>query len=357
MKRRFLAAMTDRSALLPAATVLLAAGIFIFDTLTDLEIAAPALYVAVVLLAVGSYDRRGVLLVALGCVTLTIVSDLLSAGGSPTAGLINTGISLTAIGATTFLALRIKAAEAAEREARAQLTHIARVTMLGELTASIAHEVNQPLAAAVINGNACLRWLAAEPPNFAEAREAADRVIKNSNRASNVIARVRGLASRAPAQKEWLDITEVIRDVVALTAAEMRDNRISAQTDLADLPHIFADRVQLQQVMLNLILNAIEAMSDTDAESRRMRIEAGPAANGKAVEIVVSDSGRGFESGQAARMFDAFYTTKRGGMGMGLAISRSIVEAHDGRIWAEPAPRGAIFKFSLPVRPRGELTG
>jgi signal transduction histidine kinase len=196
---RFLRRAT--SSILPIAVAALAIGIFTIDTLTDLEIAVAVFYVAVVLISVSAFPKRGVMLVSAGCIGLTVLSYILTPTGSPHSGLVNCVISLSAIAATTYLALRIKSAEAAIYEARTQLAHVSRVTALGELTASIAHEVNQPLTAVVTSGNACMRWLAAQPPNLEKARQAVERIVKDASRASEVVGRVRGLAKDLPHRK------------------------------------------------------------------------------------------------------------------------------------------------------------
>jgi signal transduction histidine kinase len=350
MKHRPYAPVIATSSILPVAATALAIGIFVVDTLTDLEIAVAVLYVAVVLMSVGFCQKRGVFLVSLVCMALTILSHFLTKSGSPTTGLINSGISLAAIAATTFLALKIESAELTAHEAKAQLAHIARVTTLGELTASIAHEVNQPLTATVINGNASLNFLAAQPPNLDEARQAIACIVKDANRASDVIARVRGLAKRTPTQKELLNINETVNEIIKLTTSEIQNNHISLHLQLADdLPLIPGDSVQLQQVFLNLILNAIEAMNGVADGSRELFVSTAPDGS-DAVLVAIHDTGPGLEPGKIDNLFDAFYTTKRDGMGMGLAISRSIIEAHGGRIWAEPnTPRGAVFQFNLPT--------
>jgi signal transduction histidine kinase len=345
-----LRAFTSAS-LLPTATVFLAIAIFIADTITNSEIAIPAFYPAVVLLSVRYSKRRGVLLVGLGCIALTLFSDALTAQTKPTeAGVINTAISITSIMAVTYLALRIESAKAAAFEVRAQLAHVARVTTLGELTASIAHEVNQPLAAVVINGNACMRWLAVDPPNLDEARRAVDRIVKDANRASEVIARVRLLTKSSPPQMDTLGINDIIIEGIKLTESEMQQNQISLQTRLSDrLPSVLGDRVQLQQVVLNLILNAIEGMRKMPNDGREIVVSSA-FDQSDAVIISVCDSGPGVKPDTLDRLFDAFYTTKPEGMGMGLAISRSIVEAHGGRISATPhSPRGMVFEFTLPI--------
>jgi C4-dicarboxylate-specific signal transduction histidine kinase len=339
------------ASVLPVVTVALAAVIFVADTITDLAIAFPAFYTAVVLLAVRFCKKRGVIFAGAGCCALTLLSDLLTANsGVSEAGVINTAISLLAITTTTYLALKIESEKVAAYEARSQLAHFARVTTLGELTASIAHEVNQPLAAAVINGNACVRWLAAEPPNLDEARQAVARLVKDANRASDIIAQVRGLTKSSPPEKDWLQINDIILATVMLLESEILQNHASLQTALSDdAPLVQGDRVQLQQVILNLILNAIEAMNMIPEGPRELIISSAKN-DSKGVLITVQDSGAGLAPEKRDRIFNAFYTTKPDGMGMGLAISRSIVEAHGGRIWATPnSPRGAVFQFNLPI--------
>ena len=336
------------SSLLPVAAALLALGIFVADTLTDLVLAVPAFYTAVVLMSVRFCGRRGVVLVGLGCIALTLLSDLLTINTASTeAGLINTGISLTAIGTTTYLALKIESVRSAAYEAQSQLVHVARVTTLGELTASIAHEVNQPLAAIVINGNAALRWLA-NPANADEARQAIERIVKDANRASDIIARVRALTKSAPRQKEQIDINEVIVETIALIEGEIRHGHVLLETDLAgDLPPVSVDRVEMQQVVLNLVLNATEAMQSLPEDSRKLVVMS--ARDGANVRVSIRDFGRGLPHENVDCVFDAFYTTKPNGMGMGLTIARSIVEAHGGRVSAMPnKPCGAIFEFTLP---------
>jgi PAS domain S-box-containing protein len=243
-----------------------------------------------------------------------------------------------------------KGAEHALADMRAELARVTRLTTMGELTASIAHEVNQPLAAVITNGNACLRWLAAEPSNLDEAREAIQRIIRDGNRASAVIARIRALVKREKPRKIELSIDEIIREVVSLVQGEARAHDVSVRVEsVADLPVIAGDRVQLQQVILNLAMNAIESMSSSKKDARMLEVGAdryGPDA----VVVAVRDTGSGLKPEDHERIFDAFYTTKPSGMGMGLAISRSIVEAHGGRLWATPdAAQGATFQLVLPV--------
>ena len=238
------------------------------------------------------------------------------------------------------------------REALTELAHANRVATMGQLTASIAHEINQPIAATVTNAQAGLRWLGAQPPNLEEVRQTLGRIVNDGVRAGDVVGRIRDLIKKAPRRKEELQINEAILEVVALTRGEVVKNGVSVRTQLArSLPLIQADRVQLQQVVLNLIINAVEAMSGVGEGARELLISTGrDVSNG--VLVSLRDSGPGLDPASLQRLFDPFYTTKSSGMGMGLSICRSIVEAHRGRIWAGAnEPRGAVFKFSLPLEP------
>jgi len=233
------------------------------------------------------------------------------------------------------------------RKSQAELARVTRVTTLGELAASIAHEVNQPIAGVVTNANACLRWLGRDLPDLDEARAAAQRIVRDGNRASEVIARIRALVGKTGTAKERLDVNGAIRDVLALTKGEARRARVTLRTELAgELPPVLADRVQVQQVMLNLITNGIEAMSTVADRPRVLIIRTERGQDD--VRVAVQDSGVGLDAESAKRIFDAFYTTKSGGMGIGLSISRSILEDHGGRLWAEPNDGpGATFQFTL----------
>ena len=239
-----------------------------------------------------------------------------------------------------------KRAEDALHRAQAELAHVTRVATLGELTASIAHEINQPLAAVVNNATACVHWLAAQ--NLEEARQSAEFVITDGHRAGEIIARIRALAKKAPSRKDWVDVNDTILEVIALARSQVQSNGVLLRTRLdEDLPLILGDRIQLQQVLLNLIINAIEAMNDV-RDARELSIS---SANddSRNVLVAVRDSGPGLDPRNLDRLFEAFYTTKPHGMGMGLAISRSIVEAHGGRLWVTPnEPHGAVFQFTLP---------
>jgi C4-dicarboxylate-specific signal transduction histidine kinase len=232
---------------------------------------------------------------------------------------------------------------------RQAIAHVNRITTMGQLTASIAHEVNQPLAGAVSSAHAALHWLEAQPPNLEETRQSLAAIITDGNRAAEILQRIRNLVKRAPSRNDQLDINEPILEVIALARSEAQRNGVSLQTRLApDLPLVEGDRVQLQQVMLNLILNAVEALSGVSEGSRDLLISS-EDGGADGVRVAVQDSGPGLIPESADRLFEAFYTTKPTGMGMGLAICRSIIEAHGGRLWATAnEPRGAVFQFSLP---------
>jgi PAS domain S-box-containing protein len=255
---------------------------------------------------------------------------------------------LAVLAVTRDLTDHVRASEALQ-EAQAELAHVTRVMTLGELTASIAHEVNQPLAAIVADANASLNWLAASPPDLGSVRQALDAIVKDGHRAADVIQRIRQLATKTSPQKARLEVNDVIRDVVRLIGIEMRSHEVSLRIDLAPaLPPVFADRVQLQQVLINLVMNGIEAMASVDGRSRELVIRSQPEDDDHVV-VAVQDAGVGIDVEKTDQLFNAFYTTKPDGMGMGLSISRSIIEAHGGRLWATANPdHGATFHFALP---------
>jgi len=249
-------------------------------------------------------------------------------------------------------AIRADQAEKALHQAQAELARVTRVTTLGELAASIAHEVNQPLAAIGADANACLHWLAADRPDLDSVREALTAIVKDGERAGAVITRIRTLLARTSVAHEPCDITTAIRDVLPLIGPEIGRHGILLQTSLApDLPQVMGDRIQLQQVLLNLLLNAAEAMREVPPVRRRMvvRATADHRDDGPWAIVAVEDAGVGFGEAAAPRLFEAFYTTKPGGLGMGLSISRSIVDSHRGRLWATANPEhGATFHLALP---------
>ena len=234
------------------------------------------------------------------------------------------------------------------RQAQEDLARISRITTMGELTASLAHEVNQPIAAAVTNANTCVRWLMRDPPDVEEARLAASRLVRDATRAADIVSRIRTLFKKGTPQRESLDISEVVREMILLLQNETSHYSISIQIDItSDLPRVMADRVQLQQVFMNIMMNGIDAMKDIDGE-RELTIRV--RQQNDQLLVSISDTGIGLPPRQADHIFEAFVTTKENGTGMGLSISRSIVESQGGRLWAlENSPRGASFCFTLPT--------
>jgi PAS domain S-box-containing protein len=240
-----------------------------------------------------------------------------------------------------------KRAEEALRQAQAELAHVARLTTLGELTASIAHEINQPLGAMVNSANACVRWLVAQ--NLERAQQSALRIVADGQRAGAIITRIRALAKHAPAYTDWLDLNDTIREVLALVHSEAHRHRVTVETHLAEpVPLVRADRIQIQQVLLNLVINAIEAMSGMPDGRRALVVQSAPDT-APGVRVTVRDVGPGLDPQRLDQLFDAFHTTKPHGLGLGLAISRRIIEAHGGRLWASAnTPHGAVFQFTVP---------
>jgi len=240
------------------------------------------------------------------------------------------------------------------QEAQAELAHLSRITTMGELAASIAHEINQPIGAIVTNSNASVRWLRQNPPAIDDAEQTLECIVRDANRAAEVIGRIRSLLQKAPTAMLPLDINAVIREVLTLTSYETSRRGATVQTDLADnIPFILGDRIQLQQVLLNLIINSFDAMGEISDRARRILIKS--LSSSDSVLVEVHDTGNGWHDSDAAVMFDPFFTTKQGGIGMGLTISRSIIENHGGRLWAERGTsQGAILRFTLPIARRPE---
>jgi C4-dicarboxylate-specific signal transduction histidine kinase len=259
------------------------------------------------------------------------------------------------IGSTTFGDLQRRGVafvvDLSERKrAEAELAHANRVATMGQLAASIAHEVNQPIAALLTNAATAVRWLARQPPNLGKARQSIDRIISDGERTADIVRRIRDFSRGGLARKEVLQINEAILDIMILTRAAISEHSVLLTMRLSDgLSQIVGDRVQLQQVILNLVMNAIEAMSEVREGSRALLISTSESESGS-VLVAVSDSGPGLPPANLARIFEAFYTTKSSGLGMGLSICRSIVQAHGGRLWATPnEPHGAIFCMMLPI--------
>ena len=252
--------------------------------------------------------------------------------------------------AQATIALESTRRERQYREAQMALAHANRVATMGQLTASITHEVNQPITAAVTYALAARRWLSADPPNFREVDDALSLIVKEGNRAGEVVERVRALIKKVPARKDAVAIDDAILEVIALTRAEAANNSVSVRTQFAEgLPRVQGDRVQLQQVMLNLIVNAIQSMSGVEDGNRELHIST-VSIEPEGVCVAVRDTGPGLSPESLSRLFEPFYTTKPEGMGMGLSICRSIIEAHGGRLWAiRCEPQGALFQFTIPA--------
>ena len=261
------------------------------------------------------------------------------------------------IGVTMDETERVRA-NVAIHNAQAELARVARLTTMGELSASIAHEINQPLAAVVVNGTAALRWLAHTPPNLEETRNSLKAIVQQGNRASDVIGRIRSLFKHSEPEYVELDINDAIQEVLELTVSMLRSRDVAIQTQLpATVPQVLGDRVQLQQVVMNLIMNGADAMSAVADRPRTLRIESQIDGTGS-VLVSVKDSGIGIDQAVRDRIFEPLFTTKSTGMGMGLSICRSIVEAHGGKLWATAAtPYGTDVRFTIPTAASGRLNG
>ena len=249
------------------------------------------------------------------------------------------------------LEVRVSERTAALMQTQAELARLSRVMSMGELTVSVAHEISQPLTAVVTHGHACREWLSASPPNIERARHTTERIIQDGTRAGAVVSRIRALFKKEAPLKDWLDANDVIRELVAFLHDEAVSRHVEIRLELADLPKVTADRVQLQQVLLNLAVNGMDAMAEIE-RPRELLIRSGPL-NSNEILIQVEDSGIGLNPQNPDEIFQSFFTTKAHGIGMGLSISRSIIESHEGRLWARPrAAGGAIFQFTLPIHPR-----
>jgi C4-dicarboxylate-specific signal transduction histidine kinase len=341
--------------MLSVATAAVAALVFVADTFTPPACNVSVLYVVVVLMAGRFSNARGLWLIAMGCVILTLLAQVLTVwiGALPDSSFLieafNSMVSVLAVALSAYLVSRGKAAEMALQRAQGNLADISRITTLSELTAAIAHEVNQPIAAIVTNAGACQRWLGLEAPDLEKARVAAGRIVRDAVRAAEIITRIRQMLRRENSERHEVDINEVIRESAGLLGGEAERYEITMRINLApDLPGVAGDSIQLQQVVVNLMLNAFDAMKEMK-RTRELTIHTTAQQNDR-VLVAVCDTGSGVVPSHASTLFDPFVTTKPHGIGMGLSISRSIVEAHEGRLWTTPnTPRGAIFFFELPV--------
>ena len=349
-----MSSLPPRRTLVLLVLILVMAAIFIADTVTDYAVAAACFYAAVILAASRVLPRRGLIILSAICIALTALSFFLTRFGAFEVGLVNSAIGMLVIAITAYLTLKMEAAKAAVQEAQARLLRVARASTVGELTTSIAHEVNQPLAAIASSAEASQRWLAQEPPNVDKARQTLARILADAHRASDVIARIRGLTRGASPERRGFDLNEAVLEMLALSRSELEQHAVQVSTHLDEqLPWVFGDRVQVQQVIGNLILNAVDAMAEVPAGERRLTLRSVRVDAGR-VALSVRDHGSGLPLDAPQRVFDAFWTTKSGGLGLGLSLSRSILDANSGQIRAEPAEGGgARFVVELPTHGQG----
>lgn len=329
--------------------VIILAAIFILDTLSELEIAAAVFYVVVILLAVRYLPSpRAVILLTGVCVVLTIASFFLTRSGAFEAGLINCIISLMALILTTYIALRMQEAEKQANQANAQLTRVARIQSLGELTATIAHEINQPLAAAVASADACRNWLLRDTPDLERAKKALERIQCETKRASDVVTRIRSISKNEAPNKQVIDLNVIVGEILALSTTLIDRNEIHFEWVKYPEPlSIKADKVQIMQVVSNLLLNAIDALKERPDDNRFMTLTTGH--NDEQVILTLTDTGTGIKNKDLNHIFDAFWTTRKGGTGLGLTLCRAIIEAHEGILRAEHNPHGGTtMRITLP---------
>lgn len=332
--------------------------VFIADTVTNYAIAAAVFHTPLLLIAIRFLSARLVIALTGISMALTVVSVLLTRSGDYDVGLINTGISLVAIAVTAYLGLKLKSVQAAAHETREHLLRLSRLTTLGQLSTSIAHEVSQPLAAINSSAGACQRWLEASPPNIEKAQAAAQRIVYDAQRAKDVLDRVRSITrNEAPASSAF-DLNLALTELLSLSSGEMQHHHIDLRLALqTDLPPVYADRVQIQQVMANLLLNAIEALSPPSSSNAAcISIETsflpGDKPQTGKVLFSIKDNGPGLSGTQLSELFNTFWTTKPTGLGLGLTISRTIIDANNGHIWAtHQTDGGAAFHFTLPLAP------
>ncbi|WP_245256528.1 sensor histidine kinase [Bartonella tamiae] len=329
--------------------------IFIFDTVSRLEIAAAVFYIIVILIGARYFVARGIILLSVVCTVLTISSFLLTKDGAYKEGLINTIIALMALYLTSYIVIRAQMSEKRAMNATEQMTRMARIQSLGELTASIAHEINQPLAATTASADACRNWLVRDKPDIGRAVQALERISKEAHRASEVIERVRRLSKNEITKKEIVDFNEIVAETIALSKALIEHNDIELHWNRCESKLLIdADRVQIMQVIGNLFLNAIEALNIRHAADRFITVKTFILDN--RANLRMTDTGIGISDDDLKHIFDAFWTKREGGTGLGLTLCRAIVEAHKGVITARTNPHGgAIFEISLPLAIKPEV--
>ncbi|XOT95455.1 sensor histidine kinase [Alcaligenes pakistanensis] len=354
---RFLSSKTYRALALTGICILMAL-VFIADTVTNYAIAAAVFHTPLLLIAIRFLSARQVIALTSISMVLTVVSFALTRSGDYDVGLVNTGISIIAIAITSYLGLKLKSVQAAAHETREHLLRLSRLTTLGQLSTSIAHEVSQPLAAINSSAGACQRWLEASPPNVEKAQAAAQRIVYDAQRAKDVLDRVRSITRNEAPTSSAFDLSQALTELLNLSGGEMRRHHIDLRLALqSELPQVYADRVQIQQVMANLLLNAIEALSPpSDYHAAQISIETsllpGDKPQANKVLFSIKDNGPGLSGTQLSQLFDTFWTTKASGLGLGLTISRTIIDANNGHIWATDQPDGgAAFHFTLPLAP------
>lgn len=328
--------------------IFILATIFIFDTLSSLEIAAAVFYIAVILVGAHSTSAKGIIILCITCTLLTVTSFLLTEKGMFEAGLINCIIALVALYLTTYIALRTQIAEKNAINATHQVTRMARIQSLGELTASIAHEINQPLAATTASADACRNWLVRDKPDIDRAIQALERIRREARRASEVIERIRRLSKNEITQKEICDFNEIVSETLTLSNALIEHHDIELTWNRHNAPLIVnADRVQIVQVIGNLLLNAIEALQPRSITERFITVKT--FAQNDQAYFRVTDTGIGLSEDDMKHIFDAFWTKRDGGTGLGLTLCRAIVEAHKGIAVVRANPHGGtIFEIILP---------
>lgn len=326
------------------------AAIFVVDTSTDYEITAGGFYTAVVLVAALLLRASMVIAVTAACIVLTLLSFAITDSGTYGTGLVNTGINIVIITIATWLALKLIAMEEAAQESHERMLRMARATSLGALTMSIAHEINQPLTAVITSAGACKRWIAQDRPHIHNAQCAIDRIVREADRANAVIVKVRGLFSGKPPRKEPFDFNVLVLEITDLARNRIDRENINLKLCLQKgLPPVVADRVQIGQVIGNLLLNAVESIMASTGPVRELKLTAQMEGVDN-IRFCMTDTGTGFAPGEIGQLFEAFWTTKEDGVGLGLPISCSIIKAHGGRLWAEDYEGGgAVFVFVLPV--------